>query len=131
MSRRGPDVLLVGDQALAGELVLGLGAGRVRRREQDVGAFELVVRHPGADLADVIEQRSERLEERRLVAALGGGDGGVVELVEVVAIAVVDPELTLAHDPDDHAPALPSPSSPCGAPPVPSSAFIFASSSST
>src|SRR3954463_16544623 len=129
MSRRGPDVLLVGDQAVAGELVLGLGEGRVSRWEQDVGAFELVVRHPDADLADVIEQRSERLEERRLVAALGGGDGGVVELVEVVAIAVVDPELTLAPDPDHPAPPLPPPRPPLGAPPVPSSAFIFASSS--
>src|SRR3954468_4587376 len=130
MSRRGPDVLLVGDQALAGELVLGLGEGRVGRREEDVGALVVAVRPPGADLAAVIEQRGERLEERCLVAALGGGDGGVVELVEVVAVAVVDPELALAHDPHDHAPALPSPSSPC-APPLPSSAFIFASSSST
>src|SRR3954463_16603132 len=122
---------LVRDQALARELVAGLGERDVPRRHDHVGDNELLVRQRVAVGRDELEQLVEELAKAGLVALLDRAHRAVVELVEAVAVLVGDLELTLAGDADDHAPSLPSPRAGASPPPEPISAFILASSSST
>src|SRR5829696_3318459 len=125
----------VGDQAIAGELGRRLDERGVGRRDDHVGALELL----GVDQASLgpheRQQLLEALVKGVLVARLDRLDDGVVEVVEAVGLLVGEVVLALGRDPDDH--AWPSCCLPCSSagvsapPPSPSSAFIFARSSST
>src|SRR4029079_19576980 len=125
----------LGNQPVAAELLAGL-------RERDIGRRQDVVGHTQGIVRDMLagaherEQLLERLVEAVLVVGVDRGDDGVVELVELRVLTVVQAVLALARDPDDHwaSPlcSWPPSSCPCGgALPDPSSAFIWASSSST
>src|SRR5439155_4463353 len=74
-------------------------------------------------LRHLAQQRRERL----LVAGVGRLADAVVDAVQLLRGVVVDAPLTLPHHADDHCP----PSSSFFGSPVPISAFIFASWSST
>src|SRR5205823_1775085 len=109
--------------------------------QNHVRALEHVIRHRGAVLTYEGQKLVECLPKARLVVGLAGRDGRVVELVELGDLVLADLVLTLVGDPDDHWAAPPSgaeaapppvPSSPAaGELPLPSSAFILASSEST
>src|SRR4051812_26079587 len=122
----------VGDQAFAGELLAGLGERQVGRREGVLRGLEGVgverLRLGADDGGQVLAGGGEAV----LVARLDRPDDRVVELVEAGVEAVVQAVLSLVGDADDHA-CPPSPSCLASPPCEPgfSSAFIFASSSST
>src|SRR5207247_8417209 len=98
---------------------------------QDVVRHAEVVVGSALPTAHERQQLLERGVERVLVAGVDRGDDGVVELVELVVLAVVEVVLALARDPDDHWAPPPSICPCCGELPEPSSALIWASSSST
>src|SRR5262249_60035338 len=66
------------DQALAAELFLGLFERDVGRREDQVGAFQLVIIERTAAGADQLQQVVENRAEGRVIACLTGGHGLVV-----------------------------------------------------
>ncbi len=106
--------------------ILGRNDG-IRRRE--IGVFE---GRPGA--AHRLGEPAQRVAHRRLVTRLERSPDLVVELVEPDCDLIVDPPLAFAHHADDHVSNSffsSAPASSTGASPWPSSAFIFASSSST
>src|SRR3954454_24042061 len=119
--------------ALPRELLRRLDERGVGRRQDHVGALELLSVEQRALAADQREQLLEALVERVLVAAVDRLDDAVVEVVEAVGVLVGEAVLTLRRDADDHAcPSLPGSSAGVSvAVPWPSSAFIFARSSST
>src|SRR5581483_1046493 len=118
----------VRDEALAREQLARLVEREVLRRQHGVRRHELLVREAGAAVADGRGQRLQPVPERALIVRLDGSHDRIVELVQPLEQRVVDAELPLAEQPDDH---VASPSICFGASPCPSSAFIFASSSST
>src|SRR5262245_59765616 len=126
----------VRDQALPGEQLACLVEREVARRDDEVRRREVGARQPLALVQDEPGELAEPLLELRLVAALHGGRGLLVDLVQPGLEAVRDLELPLAHHAHDHVAcppfcsAPPEGSSP-GADPDPSSAFIAASSEST
>src|SRR4051794_14507291 len=121
----------VGGQPIPSELLARLDEREVGRRQDDLGGLEVVVVERLALGAHHVQELLERRVEGVLVAAIDGGDGRVVELVEPRVVAVVESVLALVRDPDDHA-GPPSGSCLAWSPsPVPSSAFILASSSSS
>src|ERR1700733_3611720 len=137
------------DQNLAAEIRPGLLERDVGRREDHVRGVEPIVADRLPLLADEREQAIERLVEMLPIATLTRRDRVVVELIQLGGVVVPDVVLPLGGDPDDHgacpwegpacsasagaaAGELPAPSSPTlVGEPVPSSAFIFASSEST
>src|SRR5918999_4840343 len=128
----------VRDQAVAGELALGLLKGYVARWQDDVRLDQLVVVESVAVAGHQIEHLRPELVEPLLVALLDRRHRLVVQLVEPVGVLVGQAKLPFARDAHDHQAEpsflLPSPSSSAGEsahPPLPSSAFIFCSSSST
>src|SRR5579871_3996757 len=118
-------------QALAVEDLPGLVEAEVSRGDDEIRRIERAVVEPLAARADGGAERGERRVQRGLVAVRDCLLGSLVELVEPLRERVVDLPLALAHQPDDHCPAPIAGGSPAGAEPWPSSAFIFASSSST
>src|SRR5687768_12811407 len=92
----------VRDQALAGELALGLGEGDVTGREYDVRLDELVVAKLLAVARHQREHLLPELVEGVLLAPLDRLDRAVVELVQAVGVFVRKLVLTLARDADDH-----------------------------
>ena len=119
----------VGDEALVRQELLGLLEREVLGRDDRVRGAQVLVREL---LAAVPHRVGERLQARPqgTLVALGDRAGDLcIELVEARDQRVVDAELALAQQPDDHAfsPSI----SFGGSSPLPSSAFIFASSSST
>src|SRR5205085_7454852 len=126
---------LVRDQPLARELGRGLVEADVGRRQDHVRPDQLVVVDRPARALHELEQLAPDLAELRLVPCLHCGDGRVVELVESVGLVVWELVLTVRRDPDDHWAGSCLPCSragdSAGAGAGPSSAFIFASSSST
>jgi hypothetical protein len=71
-------------------------------REHQVAVDQDVVGDRGAGPADLVEERLQRHAERVVVAAVDGLAQRVVETVELVEVGVVDLELALTHDADDH-----------------------------
>src|ERR671915_423500 len=121
----------VRDQALSCELALRLLERHVARREDHVRLDQLVVVERVAVARHQLEHLGPELAEADLVALLDRAHGAVVQLVEAVGVLVGQAELALPRDPDDHAFSFPCSSAGESPPPLPSSAFIFASSSST
>src|SRR3954469_14056589 len=130
---------LVGDEAVARELLAGLDEAEVGRRQDDVGFLELVVGERPAVAAHELEHLLEDLVEAILVAGLHRGHRVVVERVQALGVLLGQVVLPLGGDADDHAGFSfgAAVSSPAGrvpwaaALPWPSSAFMRARSSST
>src|SRR6266508_2439300 len=115
----------VRNEPLALEELTGLLEREVGRRHDHIGRRQLGVVERLALVAHSPGQLLELRSEALLVACLEQFDGRIVELVQSLGRLVGEPELALAHQPRDH-----RSSSFCFSP-VPSSAFILASSSST
>ncbi len=82
------------------------------RRQDHVGALELVVAQWRSLGAHVVEQLTKGIGKAVLGAAFDDRDNALLELGETVAVAVVEPVLALARDADDH-PWLPFPLAGC------------------
>src|SRR6185436_17648353 len=95
--------LLVGDQAVPGELSARLLEGDVARRQDHVRLDELVSVDRVAVARDDLEHLAPELPEAGLVALLHGTYRSVVELVETLRVLVRQVELALARDADDPA----------------------------
>ena len=78
------------------------------RRQDHIGAVELVVAERRSLGAHVVEQLAEGVGEAVLAAAFDDRDHVLLELGETLAVAVVEAILALAGDADDH-PWLPFP----------------------
>src|SRR6266566_6171200 len=100
---------LTGDQALVGEHLADLVHARVLGRKDQVRRFQGIGGQRRALGADLVEQAVQRRGEGRLVVAVDGRLELAVQAVQLGGGRVVDAELTLAADSDDH---YPSPS--CG-----------------
>src|SRR5919198_2317214 len=128
-----PAPLPVRNQAVARELALRLLEGEVPRRQDHVRLHQLVLGQLVAVGQHQLEHLVPQLPEAGLVALLDGRHRAIVQLVQPFLVGVGQPELPLARNADDHQadPSF-SPSPRAGASePLPSSAFILASSSST
>src|SRR5436190_15679088 len=96
---------LTGDQALVGEHLADLVHARVLGRKDQVRRFQGVGGQRRAVGANLVEQAVQRRGEGRLVVAVDGRLELTVQPVQLGGGRVVDAELALAADPDDHGPS--------------------------
>src|SRR5262249_37046315 len=77
----------------------------VRARQDRVRRLQDILGKRGAERPYPVEQRDQRGPEGLLVALVHGLLQGRIQGVELVRRRIVDVELPLAQDPDDHAPS--------------------------
>jgi hypothetical protein len=97
-------VAMSGEEAsfLAGGQFPDVVQARVGVREDQVRRLDRILRQRGAERADAVEQGGERGPECLLVAGVHRLSQRGVEDVQLVRGRVIDPELALAENPDDH-----------------------------
>src|ERR1043165_6579836 len=100
---------LAGDQAFLGEHLADLVHARVLGRKDQVRRFQGVGGQRRTLGANLVEQAVQRRSEARLIVAVDGRLELAVQAVQLGGGRVIDAELALAADSDDH---YPSPS--CG-----------------
>src|SRR5689334_7056784 len=94
-----------GDVALVGQHVPYFVKIGVRARQDRVRRLQDILGTRGAERPYPVEQRDQRGPEGLLVALVHGPLQGRVQGVELVRRRIVDLELPLAQNPDDHAPS--------------------------
>src|SRR5690242_96580 len=100
-----PDAASAGNIALVGQHVPYFVKIGVRARQDRVRRLQDILGKRGAERPYPVEQRDQRGPEGLLVALVHGLLQGRVQGVELVKRRIVDPELSLAQNPDDHAPS--------------------------